>query len=287
MLWSWLARHWPRWRKVLVFVQPATVFAWQRTRFPGHWAPLSRGQPGRPAITKELRTLIRDISAANPRWGSPWILGEVRKLGIAVAKSTVEKYRVRPRRPTSPTWRPFLKNHLTELVALGFFTVPTVGFKVLFVLIVLAHERRKILDFNVTERPTARWTSQQFVEAFPWDAAPKSLLRDRDAICLWRVLSVACRDPWHRPSPDRPSESLVESLCRANDRKYPAGVSGSRGGLQRGSPSAPPYQLFSLLSPLAYAPVAGHGLRGHPPGTTAKAGRGRRVPGSGWTPSPL
>jgi hypothetical protein len=130
LFWSWLSRGWSRWREVLVFVQPATVLAWQRTRFREHWARLSRRGPGRPEIPKEVQALIRDISAANPRWGSPRILGELRKLGIVVAKSTVEKYRGRPRRPSSPAWRAFLKNHMTDIVALDFFTVPTVGFKV-------------------------------------------------------------------------------------------------------------------------------------------------------------
>lgn len=84
-----------------------------------------------------------------------------------MAKSTVEKYRVRPRRPASPSWRTFLKNHLTAIVALDCFPVPTPGFRVLFVLIVLARDRRKVLHFNVTEHPTAQWTAQQLVEAFP------------------------------------------------------------------------------------------------------------------------
>jgi len=215
LFWSWLARSWSRWREVLIFVQPATVLAWQRKRFREHWARLSRtGPPGRPAIGKELRELIREISAANPRWGSPRILGELRKLGIAVAKSTVEKYRVRTRRPSSPSWRAFLKNHVTELVALDFFTVPTVGFKVLFVLIVLAHARRRILHFNVTEHPTAQWTAQQLVEAFPWDTAPKYLLRDRDAVYgegfQRRVTSLgmdqvltAPRSPWQNAYAER------------------------------------------------------------------------------------
>ncbi|HTX51879.1 MAG TPA: integrase core domain-containing protein, partial [Candidatus Baltobacteraceae bacterium] len=166
------------------------------------------------AIPTELRALIREISAANPRWGSPRILGELRKLGIPVAKSTIEKYRVRPRRPPSPAWRTFLKNHATELVALDFFTVPTVGFKVLFVLIVLAHARRKVLHFNVTEHPTAQWTAQQLVEAFPWDTAPKYLLRDRDAVYgawfqrraaslgLEQVLT-APQSPWQNPYVER------------------------------------------------------------------------------------
>ena len=182
IFWSWLAQHWARWREVLVFVQPATVLAWQRTRFREHWARLSRRHAGGPAIPTELRALIRELSAANPRWGSPRILGALRTLGIPVAKSTVEKVRVRLRRPSSPAWRAFLKTHLTELVALDCFTVPTVNFKVLFVLIVLAHERRNVVHCNVTEHPTAQWTAQQLGEAFPWETAPKYLLRDRDAV---------------------------------------------------------------------------------------------------------
>ena len=137
-------------------MQPATVLAWQRRRFRDYWARLSRTRrPGRLAIPKEVQALIRGISAANPRWGASRILGEVRKLGIVVAKSTVEKYRVRPRRAPSPAWRTFLKIHATELVTLDFFTVPTVGFKVLFVLMILAHARRKVVHFNVTEHSTA------------------------------------------------------------------------------------------------------------------------------------
>jgi transposase InsO family protein len=221
ILWSWLSRGWSRWKEVLVFVQPATVLAWQRTRFRDHWARLSRRHPGRPAIPKELRKLIRDIAAANPQWGSPRILGEVRKLGIAVAKSTIEKYRMRPPRPSSPSWRAFLKHHLTELVALDFFTVLTVGFKVLFVLIVLAHNRRKVVHFNVTAHPTAQWTAQQLVETFPWETAPKYLLRDRDAVYgewfqrraahlgLDQILT-APRSPWQNAHAER----LIGSIRR-------------------------------------------------------------------------
>src|ERR671938_337934 len=108
---------------------------------------------------------------ANPLWGSPRIVGELRKLGIEVAKSTVEKYRPRRKQLSSPTWKTFLKNHVQDLVALDFFVVPTVTFRVLFVLVVLAHERRRIVHFNITEHPTAVWTAQQVVKAFPWDDA--------------------------------------------------------------------------------------------------------------------
>lgn len=184
-------------------------------------SPALKGRRGRPTIPSEIRALIRDISAANPRWGSPRILGELRKLGIAVAKSTVEKYRVRPRRPPSPAWRAFLKHHLTELVALDFFTVPTVGFKVLFVLVILAHARRKVVHFNVTKHPTAQWTAQQLVEAVPWETAPRYLLRDRDAVygqCFQRRVTslgmeqvlTAPRSPWQNSYAER----LIGSIRR-------------------------------------------------------------------------
>ena len=215
ILWSWISRHWSRWREVLFFVRPATVTAWQRRRFRDHWSKLSqRSKPGRPSVPQEVITLIRKISSANARWGSPRILGELRKLGIEVAKSTVEKYRIRHRNPPSPTWKAFLKNHLSELVSIDFFTVPTVGFKVLFVLLVLAHDRRRVVHFNVTENPTAHWTAQQIIEAFPWDSAPRYLLRDRDAIFgnpfqrrvdsmgIEQVLT-APRSPWQNPCVER------------------------------------------------------------------------------------
>src|SRR5579864_911647 len=222
LFWSWLSRRWSRWRAVLVLVKPAIVIAWQRKRFRDHWTRISgKGTPGRPPISQDVRELIRKISAANPRWGSPRILGELRKLGIEVAKSTVEKYRLRHPAPPSPTWKAFLKNHVCELVSIDFLTVPTVGFRVLFVLVVLAHDRRQVIHFNVTGNPTAQWTAQQIVEAFPWDSAPKYLLRDRDAIYgepfrrriesmgVDQVLS-APRSPWQNPYVER----LIGSIRR-------------------------------------------------------------------------
>jgi putative transposase len=118
ILWSWLSRHWAPWREVLVFVQPATVIAWQRKCFRDHWARLSKaGKPGRPQITVEIRELIRTISSANPLWGTPRIVGELGKLGIEVAKSTVDKCRVRSGKAPSPTWKAFLNNHVNDLVS--------------------------------------------------------------------------------------------------------------------------------------------------------------------------
>jgi putative transposase len=215
LFWVWLSRWWSGWQEALVFVQPRTVIAWQRKRFRDHWRQLSqRGKPGRPTMAKEVRTLIRDMWQANPTWGSPRIVGELRKLGIDVAKSTVERYRVRRRKPPSPTWKAFLQNHVQDLVAMDFFVVPTVTYTVLFVLVILAHDRRRIMHFQVTEHPSAQWTAQQVVEAFPWDEAPRYLLRDRDRIYgdafrqrvrhmgIAEVL-IAPRSPWQNPYVER------------------------------------------------------------------------------------
>jgi putative transposase len=222
LFWVWLARLWPGWRGALQFVQPRTVIAWQRKRFRDHWRRLSQQRnPGRPGIAKDVRDLIRSMWQANPTWGSPRIVGQLRKLGIEVAKSTVEKYRTRIKKPPSPTWKTFLRNHIRDMVALDFFTAPTATYKVLFVLLILAHERRRIIHFNVTEHPTAQWTAQQVVEAFPWDEAPRYLLRDRDRIYgthfRQRVrhmgiheVVIAPRSPWQNPYVER----LIGSIRR-------------------------------------------------------------------------
>jgi len=234
IFWCWLSRCWARWRELLVFVQPETVIAWQRKRFRDHWARMSRaGRPGRPPISKEICELIRKISGANPLWGTPRIVGELGKLGVNVAKSTVDKYRVRSRKAPSPTWKAFLKNHVNDLVSIDFFIVPSIRFKLLFVLVVLAHSRRRVLHFNVTENPTAQWTAQQIIEAFPWNSAPKYLLRDRDAIYggafqkrlhgmgIKEVLS-APRSPWQNPFVERLIGTLrrdcLDHVIVVNDR---------------------------------------------------------------------
>jgi putative transposase len=222
VLWGWLSRLWRGWPDALVFVQPRTVIAWQQQRVRDHWRRLSeQGTPGRPAVAKEIRALIQDMWQANPTWGSPRIVGELHKLGIDVAKSTVETYRVRPRQSPSPTWKTFLHNHVKDLIALDFFVVPTVTHKVLFVLLILAHERRRVVHFNITEHPTAQWTAQQVVEAFPWDEAPRYLLRDRDHtygtsfqqrvqhMGIEEVL-IAPRSPWQNPYVER----LIGSIRR-------------------------------------------------------------------------
>jgi transposase InsO family protein len=182
ILWCLLAKLWSRWRVALYFVQSRTVIAWQSRRFRDYWRGLSQSNSGRPPISPELRSLIRRMWAANPTWGSPKIVAELAKLGIEVVKSTVEKYRPLVCKPQSPTWKTFLNQHVRELVSIDFFVVPTMTFRVLFVLVVLSHDRRRVVHFNVTEHPTARWTVQQLVEAFPFDTAPRYLIRDGDGI---------------------------------------------------------------------------------------------------------
>ncbi len=215
LLWSVLARLWRGWRGALFIVQPRTVILWQRKRFRDYWRGLSRGDcRGRPAIALELRHLIHRMWQANPTWGSPRIVAEFQKLRIDIAKSTVEKYRPKLHKPTSPSWRTFLKQHMRDTVAIDFFTVSTVRLRVLFVLVVLAHDRRRVVYFNVTEHPTAEWTAQQLVEAFPWEPPPKYLLRDRDAIYgnqfRRRVRGLGMKDrpsaprsPWQNPYVER------------------------------------------------------------------------------------
>src|SRR3954464_14964707 len=172
------------------------------------------GKPGRPMVPREVRELIRIMSRENPIWGAPRIHGELLKLGIDIGETSVSKYMVRRRRPPSQTWRTFLDNHVKSLVSVDFFTVPTIRFQILYVFLVLAHDRRRILHFAVTTHPTVEWTAHQLREAFPWETAPRYLLRDRDrifgqefveqvkAMGIKQVLS-APRSPWQRAYVER------------------------------------------------------------------------------------
>jgi transposase InsO family protein len=222
LFWVVLSRLWPGWQAVLVIVQPATVVHWHRQGFRLFWRWKSRkGKTGRPQIEREIRDLIRRMSRENPIWGAPRIQAELKLLGYAVAESTVAKYMVRTRKPSSPTWKTFLKNHLHELAAVDFFTVPTVTFRVLYVFVVLSLDRRRVLHFHVTTSPSAEWTAQQVVEAFPFDTASRFLMRDRDGIYgeyfQRRVKSLGCeevvsapRSPWQNPFVER----LIGSIRR-------------------------------------------------------------------------
>jgi transposase InsO family protein len=165
-------------------------------------------------VEREIRDLIRQMSSANPLWGAPRIHGELLKLGIKVSQATVAKYMVRRRGAPSPTWRTFLRNHAEGIAAIGMFVMASASFRLLYVMIILAHNRRKIVRTAVTEHPTAAWLSRQLTEAFPWDTAPRYLLRDRDgsygsyfcnrveAMGLTEVVT-APRSPWQNAYVER------------------------------------------------------------------------------------
>lgn len=182
VFWVWLLKLWSNWRSVLLIVQPDAVVGWHRQRFRLYWRWKSKPkQIGRPQVWREIRD----------------------------------------RKPPSSTWRTFLDNHLQDIVAIDFFTVPTATFRMLFALVVLRHDRRMIVHFNVTEHPTAEWTAQQIVEAFPEQTAPRFLIRDRDGIygAFFRQrienmdieeIVTARRSPWQNPYVER----LIGSIRR-------------------------------------------------------------------------
>jgi putative transposase len=158
LFWIGLRWAWPDWKSVLVVVRPATVVAWHRRGFLWYWTRQSRPRGGRPQIGADVRRLVREMAVANPLWGAPRVHGELLKLGFEVSERTVSRLMPRRRQLPSQSWRTFLKNHLGSTVAVDFFTVPTLTCRILFVFVVLAHDRRRILHVNVTRHPTSAWT---------------------------------------------------------------------------------------------------------------------------------
>jgi transposase InsO family protein len=223
LFWVLLSRLWSGWQDVLIVIKLDTVVRWHRKGFKLFWRYKSRRRgPGRPPISPDVRDLILRMAEANPLWGAPRIHGELLKLGIEISERTVSNL-MPPRhpKPTCQTWRSFLKNHMPNIVAIDFFTVPSATLRVLFVLVILRHSSRKVLHFNVTANPSAEWTSQQVVEALPWDTASKYLLRDRDSIYgmffRQRVANMGIKEvitarqsPWQNPFVER----LIGSIRR-------------------------------------------------------------------------
>src|SRR5881275_2937644 len=164
----------------LVIVKPETVIRWHRAGFRLFWRWKARARGGRPKVPLEIRQLIREMSLANPLWGAPRIHGELLKLGIDVGQTSVAKYMARRRRPPSQGWRTFLLNHANGIVSIGLFIVPTVSFRLLYGLVVLRHERRRLLHVGVTAHPSAEWIARQITEACGWEDVPQYLVRDRD-----------------------------------------------------------------------------------------------------------
>src|SRR5450759_5090215 len=216
-----LYRWFPSILEVLTIIRPETLVRWHRAGFRCFWRWRSRPLGGRPQIETELRGLIRQMSIENPLWGAPRIHGELLKLGIEVAQSIVAKYMVKRRGPPSQGWRTFLRNHALDIAAMDLFVVPTIGFDLLYAFVIVRLDRRDLVWINVTTNPTAEWISRQLTEAFPWDEAPRYLLRDRDRI-YGTIVTRGMRAMGIRDKPTAPAspwqndfaERLIGSIRR-------------------------------------------------------------------------
>src|ERR1700757_624001 len=216
-----LYRWFPSILKVLTIIRPETLVRWHRAGFRFCWRWRSRPLGGRPPIDMELRALIRRMSIENPLWGAPRIHGELLKLGFEVAQSSVAKYMVKRRVPPSQGWRTFLHSHAPDIAAMDLFVVPAIGFDLLYAFVIVRLDRRDLVWINVTATPTAEWVARQIAEAFPWNEAPRYMIRDRDriygAVVTRRLRAMGIRDkpiapasPWQNGFAER----LIGSVRR-------------------------------------------------------------------------
>ena len=207
-------RWFPSILKVMRIIQPETLVRWHRAGFRSYWRWKSRRRGVRPQIKTEMRALIRRMSIENPLWGAPRIHGELLKLGFAVAQSSVAKYMVKRRGPPSQGWCTFLHNHAPDIAAMDLFVVPTIGFKLLYAFVIVRLNRRDHVWINVTTNPNAEWVARQITEAFPWNEAPRYMIRDRDriygAVVTRRLRAMGIRDkpiasasPWQNGFAER------------------------------------------------------------------------------------
>ena len=216
-----LYRWFPSILDVVAIIQPETLMRWHRAGFRHYWRWKSRRQVGRPQVQSELRWLVRQMSQENPLWGAPRIHGELLKLGFEVSQSSVGKYMSKRRGPPRQSWRAFLRNHAPDIAAMDLFVVPTIGFDLLYAFVIVRLERRDLVWVDVTRHPTAEWIARQITEAFPWNEAPRYLIRDRDrifsAMVRRRLRAMGMRDepiapasPWQNAFAER----LIGSIRR-------------------------------------------------------------------------
>ena len=242
----WLYRAFPPLLNGMTVVKPESVLGWYRRGFRAYWNRKSRRHGGRPRIDRELRDLIRQMSRDNPLWAAPRIHGELLMLGIEVAESTVGRYMIRTRRPSSQGWKTFLRNQTIGIASIDLFVVRTISFKLLNGLVILRHARRKLVRIGVTTNPTAEGIAGQLTAAFPWDEAPRHLIRDCDRAFgpsyIRRVRAMGIRDhptaphsPWQNGHADR----VIGSIRRE--------CLGSLIGVRRGALAPDPEDLRLLL----------------------------------------
>ncbi len=233
-LFALVLRLWPKLSQSIRIVHPKTLVRWHREGFRIYWRWKSRSRGGRPKASGELRALIRQMCSDNPLWGAPRIHGELLKLGFEISQATVSKYMPRRPKDSDQRWKTFLRNHLDCTTSIDFLVVPTVSFKLLFVLIVLSHERRQLVHFGVTANPTAEWTARQMTEAFPWETAPRFVIRDRhptygrafrEHVAAMAITDVptAPRSPWQIGDVERVIGSVrrecLDHVIALNDRQ--------------------------------------------------------------------
>src|ERR1700757_4479656 len=216
-----LYRWFPSILPALMIIRPDTLVRWHRAGFRRYWRWRSRSPGGRPQIDTELRALIRRMSIENRLWGAPRIHGELLKLGFEVAQSSVAKYMVKRRGPPSQGWRTFLRNHAPDIAAMDLFVVPTIGFDLRYAFVIMQLDRRDLIWINATANPTPEWVARQITEAFPWDGAPRYMIRDRDRIygtvvtrrlraMGFRDKPIAAASPWQNSFVER----LIGSIRR-------------------------------------------------------------------------
>jgi len=221
LIFVWLYRLFPSLLDAAVIFKPETLVRWHRSGFRLFWRWKSRRRPGRPTVPTGIRNLVRQMSRENALWGAPRIHGELLKLGVEIAQSSVAKYIERRRGPPSQGWKTFLRDHAPHIAAVDLFVVPTIGFRLLYGLVILRVGRRQLVWTNVTANPTAEWIARQITEAFPWNQTPRYLIRDRDgcygAVVTQRLQAMGIRDrpiaprsPWQNGHVER----LIGSIRR-------------------------------------------------------------------------